>query len=132
MIYFSFFILVLVILFSFLTAINLMMLIFVRKFCYKFSLTGALVFKFGGRPAFFTPRCFLPSGNVFLYYTLRTMCNSSLWVWKDTIYLFVLICLFVFNMFVKKKKKKCYVVVKYELSCNYDLHFIGTLKVLNT
>jgi hypothetical protein len=33
---------------------------------------------------------------------------------------------------LKKKKELCYVVVKYELNCNCNLHFIGLLKGLNT
>jgi hypothetical protein len=57
---------------------------------------------------------------------------------------FVYLCLFLF-LFVyfylsfcskklkklKKKKKLCYVFDKFELNCNYDLHFIGLLKGLN-
>jgi uncharacterized membrane protein len=59
------------------------------------------VFKFGGRPDFFHTLMF-PSGNVFLYYTLRTICNSSLGVWKNTLF----VCLFVYLFFCSRKKNE--------------------------
>jgi hypothetical protein len=63
------------------------------------------------------------------------MCNSSLGVWKTICLLsvvFVIICFFLFNFcLLKKKKKLCYVFVKFELNCDGDMHFIGLLKGLN-
>jgi hypothetical protein len=86
---------------SFLTTINLLMIVSVRKYCCKF-LIGIMVFKFGGRLAFFILKCFLPFGNVFLYYTLRKMCNSSLGVFKER----HIVCLFVcFYLSICSKKK---------------------------
>jgi hypothetical protein len=67
--------------------------------------------------------------NVFLHYTLRTMCNSSLGVWKNILSFCWFVCLFIIAYFFFKKK---IFVVKFELNCNYGLHFIGLLKFLNT
>jgi len=123
----SFFILFLAILF--LTTINLLILISVKNFvvslwqvCSCLSLADAL--------AFFTLWCFLTPGNVFLYYTLWTMCDSSLGVWKNTLS----VCLFIFScLFVLKtlKKKNSIIIVKFELNRSCGLHFISLLKVLN-
>jgi hypothetical protein len=58
------------------------------------------------------------------------MCNSSLEVWENTVVHFFAIFLLSDSFScLKKKKKNC---VKYELSYNCDLHFIGLLKVLNS
>jgi hypothetical protein len=66
------------------------------------------------------------------------MCNSSLGVWKTLcllIFVFVfIICLFLFVFCAKKnekKKKLCYVFVKFELNYDCDVHFVGLLKGLN-
>jgi hypothetical protein len=93
----------------------------------------------GDALTFFTLWCFLIPGNVFLYYTLWTMCDSSLGVWKKHsvclfVYFFCLIfysCLFVLKILQKKKKKYVCFVVKFELNRSCGLHFIGLLKVLN-
>jgi uncharacterized membrane protein SirB2 len=60
-----------------------------------------LVFKFGGCPGLFHTLMFL-SGNVFLYYTLQKMCNSSLGLWKNTLF----VCLFVYLSFCTRKLSK--------------------------
>jgi hypothetical protein len=94
----------------FLTAIDLVMCVSMRNIavslwqvCSCLSLRDAL--------GFFTLWCFLTSSNVFLYYTLRTMCNSSLGVWKNTlsVCLFIFICPFCSKKKKKRKKKFCYV-----------------------
>jgi hypothetical protein len=89
----------------FLIAINLMMCVFVRNFavslwqmCSCLSLGDAL--------AFFTPWYFLAPYNLFLYYTLWTMCDSSLGVWKHnlSVCLFIFICLFYYSKKIIKNK----------------------------
>jgi hypothetical protein len=87
------------------------------------------VFKFGGLPGLFSHLGFsFPSTNVFIHYTLRTMCNSSLRVWKNTMFicLFIFSCLFILNILKKKN-----VVAKFELNISCGLYFIGLFKVLN-
>jgi hypothetical protein len=90
----------------FLTAIDLVMCVSVRNIDVSLWQVYSCL-SFGDALAFFTLRCFLTSGNVFLYYTLRTML-IQVWRYRKTLCLFVclFICHFVPENFQKIKIQK--------------------------
>jgi hypothetical protein len=121
-IWFFFLIFFCVILFLCMTAINLLIFVSMRKYSCEFLLTGVLVFKFRGRLGLFHTSNF-PS--LLVTYTLMTMCNSSLEVWKT---LCLSVCLFLVVFLFSKifqKIKLCYVVDWAWLHCNCGLHIIN-------
>jgi hypothetical protein len=78
----------------------------------------------GDALTFVTLKFSFPSSNVFLHYTLRTMCNSSLGgMEKHSAHLFV----YLYLSFCSKKKNCAMLFVKFELNRNCGLHFISLL-----
>jgi hypothetical protein len=87
----------------------------------------------GDALTFFTPWCILTLGNVFLYYTLKAMCNSSLGVWKNTLSVCLFVCLFICLFVLENVKEKFFNIVDWAwLYRNCGLYVIGSFNILNT